>query len=373
VTPAILQKAYNFGEAPKGQQTTMAVAEFQGQSWDQWDLTHFQKTCNLTTHITVDEQVGKNIALECKVPLVGSMLCMEALLDIEYIKAVAGDVPLTDVSDLRYSLLNWAKQLEDMDHTPAVVSVSYGNDEIQQTNQAYMDAVNAQFMKLGAQGVSVLVAAGDQGVWGRSGVGKQFNPDFPSSSQYVTTVGGTDFAEKTVIGAEKAWASGGSGFSNNFARPAYQQDAVEAYITAATKAGVLPPAALWNATGRAYPDVSALGGEQNPYCVAASLLGLSSMTGVSGTSASCPVVAGLIARLNGERAAKGKRPMGFLNPFIYQNGGAFNDVKLGSTNGDGPHGFQAIAGWDAATGFGTPNYAKLSAAAMKAVETVVVV
>merc|ERR1712113_1194514 len=152
---------------------------------------------------------------------------------------------------------------EDLDNTPPVVSVSYGNDERQQASKAYMDACNVQFMKLGAQGVSVLFAAGDQGVWGRSGVGEQFNPDFPASSPYITSVGGTDFATKSVIGAEKAWASGGSGFSNHFAQPEYQKAAVDAYIATASKAGVLPPTSYWNATGRAYPDVSALGGMQN--------------------------------------------------------------------------------------------------------------
>lgn len=373
VTPALLQQAYNYGPSPGYQNTTMAVAEFQGVSWDQNDLTHFQKSCNLSTPVKVDKQIGKNSGLVCKVPLIGGELCAEALLDIEYIKAVAGDVPLTGVSDLKYSLLTWAKQMEDLDVTPAVASVSYGNDERQQSSQGYMDACNVQFMKLGAQGVSVLFAAGDQGVWGRSGVGKQFNPDFPASSPYITTVGGTDFLAKSVIGAEKAWSSGGSGFSNHFPIPEYQRMAVNGYIAAAKKAGVLPPAEFWNSTGRAYPDVSALGGMQNPYCVSISLFLFPSFMGIAGTSASCPVVAGLIARLNGERAAKGKSLMGFLNPFIYKNGQAFNDVQHGSTNGAGSKGFQALPGWDPATGFGSPNYAKLLAAAMEAVEGVVVV
>jgi hypothetical protein len=75
----------------------------------------------------------------------------------------------------------------------------------------------------------------------------------------------------------------------------------------------------------------------------------------------------VFARLNAERAASGKPPLGFLNPFIYQNGDAFNDVKLGMNQGAGKIGFSASEGWDAATGFGTPNFPKLSKAAMKAV------
>ena len=79
--------------------------------------------------------------------------------------------------------------------------------------------------------------------------------------------------------------------------------------------------------------------------------------GVAGTSASSPVVAGVFARLNGLRLAKGKSPMGFLNPFIYRNPSGFQDVSLG-TNDEGRaanHGFDAVAGWDPATGLGTPD------------------
>ena len=50
------------------------------------------------------------------------------------------------------------------------------------------------------------------------------------------------------------------------------------------------------------------------------------------------------------------------NPFIYQNGDAFNDVTLGSNPGVGGSidlGFPAVKGWDAATGWGTPDAAEL--------------
>merc|ERR1712050_360798 len=196
----------------------------------------------------------------------------------------------------------------NMDDLPPIHSVSYGNDEVQQTSTMFMDACNAQFMKLGAQGVSILFASGDQGTYGRTGPGLlgrgKFNPDFPASSPYITAVGGTDFAKKSVIGAEKAWSDGGGGFSNHFPIPAYQKEAVASYIKKASAAGVLPPQQDWNQTGRAYPDVAALGGLQNSYCVSmTSLLGTRGFTGVAGTSASCPVVAGVIARLNAARAA----------------------------------------------------------------------
>jgi hypothetical protein len=87
-----------------------------------------------------------------------------------------------------YSLLSWANQLLSKDGVPPVHSVSYGNDEAQQTGRAYMDSVNAAFAKLSATGVTILFAAGDQGVWGREGIGSKYHPDFPAGSPYVTAV-----------------------------------------------------------------------------------------------------------------------------------------------------------------------------------------
>jgi tripeptidyl-peptidase-1 len=344
----------------------MAVAEFQGQAWDDADLQYFTKTCQLKSPVTVARQVGSNHGTRCKVPLAGDLVCSEALLDIEYIKAVAGDIPLTSFYALKYSLLNWAKQLEEMEDVPLVHSVSYGYDE-RQTSMALMDAVNAQFMKLGARGVSILFASGDQGVYGRSGKSEgTFHPDFPAASPYVTAVGGTDFAQKSVIGAEKAWVGGGGGFSSHFAAPAYQQEAVAGYLKAAGAASKLPNLSHYNAKGRGYPDVSALAGDQNGYCIAEHVAVGSTMWLTAGTSASCPVVAGLFARLNALRAKQGMPPLGFLNPFIYKSPEAFNDVTQGKNTGVGSEGFEAIKGWDPATGFGTPNFPKMKAAALAA-------
>jgi len=118
----------------------------------------------------------------------------------------------------------------------------------------------------------------------------------------------------------------------------------------------LPSQKYWNASGRGYPDVAALGGTKTPYCVKTG----GAFEGVAGTSASCPVVAGIFARLNGLRLAAGKAPLGFLNPFIYKNPSAFQDVTSGMNGDGGKYGFTAVKGWDAATGYGTPDYAALS-------------
>ena len=91
---------------------------------------------------------------------------------------------------------------------------------------------------------------------------------------------------------------------------------------------------------------------------------------VGGTSASTPAFAGMVALLNEARMQHGKAPMGFLNPFLYQNADAFTDVTLG-TNAIGrggqtlKYGFKASKGWDPATGLGTPRFDKLLAASLK--------
>lgn len=362
VTPAVLAQRYKLPNASTAAAAaaanSMAVAEFQGQYYEPSDLTKFSSACH--SDVEVAHDVGKNH------PSGG----IESELDIEYIRSVAPAVPLTVVYNEEYSLLKWANQITSLDDSPLVHSVSYGNDEVQQTSTQYMYTCNTAFMKAGVRGLSVLFASGDQGVCGRSGCGvfihARFHPDFPASSPYITAVGGTDF-EGAGIGPETAWSASGGGFSDTFGIPAYQQADVAAYKAAPD--ADLPPQKLWNNTGRGYPDVAALGGTKTPYCVATG----GSFTGVAGTSASSPVVAGVFARLNGLRVSAGKPPLGFLNPFIYKNPGGFQDVTSGVNGGGRKYGFKAIKGWDPATGLGTPDFEALSTAVMEGAAATIVV
>jgi len=345
VEPSVLRTRYSLPKGPSSpaNNSAVAVAEFQGQYYKDSDVSKFSTACGTT--VTVAKNHGKN----------EDSAGIESELDVEYIGAITAPIPLAVWYQAEYSLLDWIKSVAS-DSDPAYIhSVSYGNDEVQQTSTAYMESVNTQLMQIGAKGISILFASGDQGVWGRSGHGSKFNPDFPGGSPYVTTVGGTDFATDD-IGDETAWSSGGGGFSNTFPRPSWQDASVKAYL--ADSSADLPPQSYYNASGRGYPDVAALGGQKAPYCVATS----GRFTGVAGTSASCPVVAGVFGLLNDHRLSNNKSPLGFLNPFIYQNAAAFNDVTSGKNNAGLGNGFTAVKGWDAATGNGTPDYAKLLAA-----------
>jgi tripeptidyl-peptidase I len=158
----------------------------------------------------------------------------------------------------------------------------------------------------------------------------------------VTTVGATTGVPETA-----ASLSAG-GFSNYFDIPDYQARYVSEYLGGLgdTYSG------LFNATGRGYPDVAAYGqnvviangGQNEP---------------VDGTSCAAPMFAATVALLNDQRLAAGQAPLGFLNPWLYGNAGAFNDITDGSNPGCGTDGFPAAPGWDPVTGLGSPNFPAL--------------
>jgi kumamolisin len=82
------------------------------------------------------------------------------------------------------------------------------------------------------------------------------------------------------------------------------------------------------------------------------------MVVMGGTSASTPLWAGLIARLN---QALG-RNIGYFNPLLYQKIGplgGLRDITQGNNSTKGIKGYSARPGWDPCTGWGSPNGAKL--------------
>lgn len=299
---------------------------------------------------------------------------MEGNLDAETILAMGyptpliayntgGEPPFTpDASEETNSnepYLDWVQYVLNQKDVPQVISTSYGDDE-QTVPFSYANTVCKQFAQLGARGVSLLFASGDAGVGDKgfclSNNGTDaatFLPSFPDGCPYVTSVGATTgFSPETaaydVLGADSVFTSGG-GFSNYFAQPAYQAAAVQNYSAAHLADGAY--AGLYNASGRAYPDIAAQGQKFAVVWEAA-------VVRLDGTSASTPLAAAVIALVNDALLAAGRSPLGFLNPWLYQGGGrnAFNDVANGSAAGCGVEGFVAAEGWDAVTGWGTPNF-----------------
>lgn len=102
---------------------------------------------------------------------------------------------------------------------PQTFTTSYGDDE-QTVPFDYATQVCNLFAQLGARGASIMFSSGDDGVGAgdcRNNDGTRtvrFQPNFPASCPFVTTVGGT-----IRVNPEVAVSFSGGGFSNYFARP----------------------------------------------------------------------------------------------------------------------------------------------------------
>ncbi|KAI0314901.1 family S53 protease [Amylostereum chailletii] len=274
----------------------------------------------------------------------------EANLDIQYTVGIASGVPTVFLSvgnDDRAGsgFLEIINFLLNEDSPPHVLTTSYAFNEAQ-ISAALATQICNGYAQLGARGISVLYGSGDGGVSGAQvGSCTTFLPSFPAVCPYLTTVGATEY----VNDAETSAPFSAGGFSNYFSMPSYQEAAVSAYLVTLgnTNRG------LYNASGRAFPDVAALGTD-------VTIIVGGNTTTVNGTSCSTPIFSSIVALLNDRLVAAGRSPLGFLNPFLYSTGAAaLNDITTGNNPGCGTNGFPAATGWDPVTGLGTPNFAKL--------------
>lgn len=287
------------------------------------------------------------------------------MLDIEYMPALgalnptefwgfSGSSPQDDADEPFLAWLTVVSNTTDAE-VPKVFSTSYGEDETAEVPSDYADRINVEFMKAGLRGISLLFASGDSGSASDAGTcpNDRFMPMWPAGSPYVTAVGGTSGGKMP----ESAWSGSSGGYSDVFAAPEWQADVTLAY--AELEDSDMPPASYFNKTGRGFPDIAAQAVE---YPVVVNGL----TTPVAGTSCACPCSSGIFGLLNDARLAAGKSSLGFLNPLLYANPEALNDVTLGVQGGCGRvSGFPAKEGWDAVTGLGSPNYEKLLEVVMK--------
>ncbi|KAL3666603.1 hypothetical protein V7S43_008229 [Phytophthora oleae] len=318
----------------------------------------------------------------------------EASLDVQYITGVGrnattyvwtmnGSNPYSSEDE---PFVEFAQDVLALENPPLVVSISYSDDEehIFDVSPGYARTLDTLLIKMGLRGITVLIAGGDDGVTGLrtefekvpvEDMCKQSGPQWPSSSPYITTVGATMLLtraqqsakpffrtkEEVICSVENGGIiTSGGGFSNIYGVPEYQRTAVKRYL--ATKNIPTSPG-FFNASGRAYPDISALGAGFLVYMNGR-------LSSVSGTSASTPVLGAMVTLWNDMRLNAGKSPLGFINPLLYYlaetHPDAFNDVVVG--NNGAPRGgntpcddsFSAAAGWDAVSGVGTPNFPVIS-------------
>jgi subtilase family serine protease len=254
----------------------------------------------------------------------------------------------------------------------------------------YIKPVNDTLIQAAIEGIGVYFSSGDSG---DETVNLGFaSPDFPASSPWVTAVGGTALAvnQSHSLVFETGWDTdfygcdntgctdegflygSGGGYSMIFAQPDYQ-----------TNYG----GNLTGVTGRAVPDVAAVGDIQTGYLIGQTQTFPKTCNGpavvkydeyrVGGTSLSCPIFAGIMALSDQAHGIHG-----FANQSFYQHSSEFTDITSIKTAvarrnfsngvddcdgtsdslrtfddngpGSGSPTQSTTAGWDNVTGLGTP-------------------
>src|SRR5580658_6799083 len=274
----------------------------------------------------------------------------EVMLDIEVSGSIAPGAKIVayfaDNTDAGF-LNAITTAVHDSTNNPSIVSISWGGPESSWTQQA-MTSMDEAFQAAAAMGVTVCVAAGDDG--STDGVDDGLNHvDFPASSPNALACGGTELiASGNAITSETVWnelanneGATGGGISDVFPLPSWQ-----------TGAGVPPSANPNHNVGRGVPDVS---GDADPTTGYVTLVD-GNPDVIGGTSAVAPLWAGLIALIN-EIIGK---PVGFINPLLYQDASTaddLNDITVGNNGA-----YSAGPGWDACSGLGSPIGTQVAAA-----------
>ena len=278
----------------------------------------------------------------------------EITLDVEWAHAIAPAAKILLVlakSNNDADILSATRYVVD-NNLAEVISQSFGEAE-QCMDPTLFNQQTALFAKATKKRITLLASSGDQGSAQPTCDGSSFTKaaSTPATDPNVTAVGGTILDANGITGAyngETAWnepdfaAAGGGGFSVKFRTPVYQlprhlpsRGVPDVAYNAAIDGGVL---AVWSSSG----------------------LGADLVFGFGGTSAGSPQWAGLVALAVQLRHGR----LGAINAALYTitlsskvYGALFHDITVGDNTYHGDvtvPGFAAKAGWDAATGLGSP-------------------
>ena len=354
--PTELAGIYNFPNADASNQC-IGLLEF-GGGVEESDVTaYFQKIGVPAPNIQIVAVDGVSTD-----PTADPNSTGEVMLDVDVAGALAGGAKVAvyfSTFDEKGLVDILSAVINDSANDPTVLSVSWGWDENQPFNNgilwspAAIDHVNHSLLAVAQLGITVCVSTGDDGSEAQVKDGHA-HVNFPAASPYVLAVGGTTLhARKSVHGhttvTEVVWNDGpgsgtGGGVSDITPVPSWQEGKVPRSVNAG------------NFAGRAIPDVAANADPNTGYLV---------MNGgqfgiVGGTSASAPLWASLITRINALTGARA----GNFNALLYGTigpAGVLRDITSGNNDTDGllDGQFQAGPGWDACTGWGVPDGAKL--------------
>ncbi|KAH8987137.1 subtilisin-like protein [Lactarius hatsudake] len=262
----------------------------------------------------------------------------EANLNVQYASGIAYPTPIMYYSigygpegknDPYLSWLDFMLNLDEID-IPRTISSSYANYETELPLD-HARAVCDLFMQLGARGVSVLIASGDEGV-GEGGCmtdgNVRFRPTFPADS-----------------------ILSGGGFSEYFKRPDYQHDAATTFFEILGN----QYHGIYNAEGRGFPDIAAQAFDiriifRNEYKVLEGNKLLNARPSWQGLSR-CLMITGF-------RKASVRSAFSTLGSTVSPRAG-LNDITSGSNPGCNTDGFSAVVGWDPVTGLGSLDFEHL--------------
>jgi kumamolisin len=346
-TPRQVAAFYDFPTGVDGAGECVAIIEL-GGGYNATDLSNYWSQLKLTETPTVSAvSVGNGSNNPTGDP---NGPDGEVMLDIEVVGAIApaAKIVVYFAENTDAGFLNAiTTAVHDSTNNPSVVSISWGGPESSWTQQA-MTSMDEAFQSAAAMGVTVCVAAGDDG--STDGVTDGLNHvDFPASSPNVLACGGTQLvATGNTISTETVWnelanreGATGGGISDIFPLPSWQ-----------AAAGVPPSANPNKKVGRGVPDVA---GDADPTTGYITLVD-GNPDVIGGTSAVAPLWAGLIALIN---QSIGK-PVGFVNPLLYQEAGTARDLSDITSGNNGA--YSAGPGWDACTGLGSPTGTQVAAA-----------
>lgn len=325
--PLQLATLYNFPQNLDGVGQKVGIIEL-GGGYVLSDISTYFSNLGITatpniTAVSVDGAVNN--------PSDTSGANVEVILDIEVIAAI---VPKAQI--LVYFAPNSIQGFYDAINTAinngcGVISISWGAAERYWSNSS-LSSYNNLFQSASTKNVTIFAAAGDNGSSdGASGN----NVDFPGSSPYVVSCGGTNLktADDTTISQETVWnvnstsSATGGGISNVFSKPSYQSNVT---FPLNNRRGV--------------PDISGDADPNTGYVLYSASEG--GYIVVGGTSAVSPLWSGLLARINQSLGHN----VGFIHPTIYSNPNICRDITQGNNGA-----FMAGTGWDPCTGHGSPN------------------
>jgi subtilase family serine protease len=364
VTPQIMRLAYSIDSLLQkgftGQGQTVIDLVYLGSPTLQQDMDVFDQTFNLPP---IDLQVISPLSIPVKASrqdLEGA--AQETQMDVEAIHALAPGAKVivlqSPVVETEGTIgLPEFRQLEQYIISRKlgfIVSQSWGASELtlrdpqgQQELQQWNSLLQLGTIK---DHITYFFSSGDDGAADaidvNSDLGSVPTTSFGADSPWVTSVGGTRLRRVGSAFQETAWTNSGGGFSSFYQTPFYQK--------------LFPVVAQKQFSNRrGVPDVSAVGDPATGLPVYVS----GQWNLIGGTSLSAPIWAAIGAIANQVAG----HPLGFINPGLYKLGTSatyqqdFHDVTKGNNTNlqAGVKGYSAVTGWDAITGLGTPNAAKL--------------